>query len=65
MIGPGQRIWAMLGAANRDRSQFFEPDLLDITRASNRYLAFGYGVHFCCGAPLARIEGQVALSTIS
>ena len=60
----GQRIWAMQGAANRDPPQFPEPDRFDILRRHNRHLAFGYGVHHCLGAPLARIEGQIALQAL-
>ena len=60
-FGRGQRIWAMQGAANRDPQQFPEPDRFDILRRNNRHVAFGYGVHHCLGAPLARIEGQIAL----
>ena len=56
----GQRIWAMQGAANRDPQQFPKPDRFDILRRNNRHVAFGYGVHHCLGAPLARIEGQIA-----
>ena len=59
-LRPGQRIWAMQGAANRDPQQFPEPDRFDILRRNNRHVAFGYGVHHCLGAPLARIEGQIA-----
>ncbi len=60
----GQRIWAMQGAANRDPEQFSDPDRFDISRRNNRHVAFGYGVHHCLGAPLARIEGQIAFLTL-
>jgi hypothetical protein len=60
----GQLICLGFGAANRDPEQFSSPQKLDIARQPNRHLAFGHGLHYCVGAALARIEGQIAISGI-
>jgi cytochrome P450 len=64
VIGRGDRVFLMINAANRDPRQFEEPDRLDLERTDNRHVAFGYGIHFCLGAALARIEGQIALPAL-
>ncbi len=56
VVEPGQKIAALLGAANRDPAVFERPDEVDVDRDPNPHLAFGVGVHFCLGAPLARME---------
>jgi cytochrome P450 len=60
----GGLIFAAIASANRDERQFADPDRLDITRTPNRHLSFGLGNHYCLGAALARMEGQIALATL-
>jgi len=63
-ISRGHMVVAMIGSANHDETQFRDPEVLDLTRQPNKHLAFGQGAHFCLGAPLARMEGQIALTTL-
>ncbi|MGH9181008.1 MAG: cytochrome P450 [Acidimicrobiales bacterium] len=64
VIRQGEEVAVIIGAANRDPEQFPDPDRLDVGRTPNRHLAFGGGPHFCLGASLARLEGQVAVATM-
>jgi cytochrome P450 PksS len=64
IIGRGELVYAVLASANRDERQFSVPDRLDLSREPNRHLAFGLGIHYCLGAPLARLEGQIAIGTL-
>ena len=63
-IHKGDVILVILGSANRDESQFTHPDELEIARSLNRHIAFGQGIHICLGAPLARLEGDIAFTTL-
>jgi len=63
-IPMGSVVTVSIASTGRDDKQFADPDRLDITRAENPHLAFGHGIHFCVGAPLARMEGQVAVAAI-
>jgi len=65
LLRKGDRVFAMVNAANRDPRVFPEPDRFDIKRRPNPHIAFGAGPHFCLGAPLARLEGKLALAEIA
>lgn len=64
LIRQGEQVVLMRGAANRDPAAFHNPDDLDLTREDNKHVAFDGGIHFCLGAPLARLEGRIAFTTL-
>ncbi|MEO8397105.1 MAG: cytochrome P450, partial [Chloroflexota bacterium] len=63
-IPKGSLVYGVIASANRDPAQFENPDVLDITRENNKHIAFSQGIHYCLGAPLARMEGQIAFNTL-
>ena len=63
-IPAGATVFLLLAAANRDERKFPEPDRFDVTRNPQDHVAFGYGIHYCLGAPLARLEGRIALASL-
>jgi len=63
-IPKGKLLLAVMGSANRDPAQFRDPDRFDVARDPNPHIAFGHGLHFCIGAPLARMEARIALTDL-
>jgi cytochrome P450 len=63
-VKAGDMVMPFIAAADRDPAQFPDPDRLDLGRTDNRHIAFGWGIHFCLGAPLARVEAQIAINTM-
>ena len=64
VIRKGEMVFVSLIGADTDPQQFADPEVLDIARQENQHVAFGKGIHFCLGAPLARLEGQIAIGTL-
>jgi cytochrome P450 len=65
-VGAGEQIMCLIGSANRDPGHFTDPDRFDITRAdAAEHLSFSGGAHYCLGAPLARLEGEIALRALA
>ena len=63
-IAEGEPVLVVLAAADRDPERFTDPDVLDLARADNQHLGYGHGIHYCLGAPLARLEGRTALAAL-
>lgn len=63
-LAKGDRVMLWLGAANRDERVFRQPDTFDLHRSPNHHLAFGHGIHFCLGAPLAKMEAEIVMTTL-
>jgi cytochrome P450 len=65
VMPPGTRLFLIYASGNRDESQFQQANRFEIDRRPNHHLAFGHGVHFCVGAPLARLEGRIAFEILT
>jgi len=63
-IPQGDMVIPVLAAANRDPAVFDDPEAFSITREDNKHVGFGLGIHYCLGAPLARLEGRIAIATL-